>query len=173
MAVWQPVGRLGLGGSAAVCHCRHTNPTSPSPWAAATGLAAAPGLARGAARGAAPPLLLPPTRLRATSAVPSFVIFSRPVAECTGSDFWTRVRSLSVTKRCLFAGMASARVIFLNIRNAKWRVLPSLFSEASETGPTSGTLPVFDIEVTDFDIRICPYRSHQTSISKLCILTSI
>ncbi len=39
--------------------------------------------------------------------------------------------------------------------------------------PTSGTLPDFDIEVTDFDIRTCLYRSHQTSIPKFCILTSV
>ena len=37
-------------------------------------------------------------------------------------------------KRFLFAGLAFARVIVLNIRNTKWRLLPRLFSEALETG---------------------------------------
>ncbi len=50
------------------------------------------------------------------------------------------------SKRVLFAGLAFARVTILNTASdseAKWRQLPSLFSEALETEPTvykSGTL---------------------------------
>ena len=57
---------------------------------------------------------------------------SDSAAECTASDSLdpsSRLRVPQLLNGCLFAGMAFARVIVLNIRKAKWRELPWLLSE--------------------------------------------